>query len=86
MQIQSLSIYSVFGTENVSLKYKKSLNLSESANSHIDRAHKRHNTISIDRRKEGCHTARMGGANLGVRALILKSVACRMPQGRIRAT
>ena len=80
MQIQSLSTYSVFGTENVSLKYKESLNPSEFANPHIDPAPKCHNTLSIDHRKEGYDTARIGEANLGARALILKAVACRMPQ------
>lgn len=36
MKIQSLFTYSVFGTENVSLKSKESLNPSKFANPHID--------------------------------------------------
>jgi len=65
MQIQSLSTYSVFGTENVSLNCKESLNWPESANPHIDPAPRRHNTISIDHREEGWDTARIGETNLG---------------------
>lgn len=82
MQNQSLSTYSVFGTENVSLKCKESLNPSESANPHIDPAHKCYATISIDQRKEGGGTARIDEAKRGARALFLKSVACRMRQGK----
>jgi hypothetical protein len=81
MQIQSLSTYSVFGTKNVSLKYKESLNSSESVNPHINPA-----TISINHGKEGGGTARIDEANRGARALIVKSVACRMPKGSICTT
>jgi hypothetical protein len=86
MQNQSRSTYSVFGTENVSLKCKESLNPSEFANPHLDPAPECHNTLSIDRRKEGHDTARIAEASLGVPALILKALACRMPQGSMRTT
>jgi hypothetical protein len=49
MQIQSLFTYSVFGTENVSLKSKESLN---TPNLQI--------RTPIDHKKEGCDTAKVG--------------------------
>jgi hypothetical protein len=51
--------------ENVSLKYKESLNSSESANPHINPAHKCRATIPINRGREGGGAARIDEAKRG---------------------